>query len=174
MLSTERRDPGVATVDVDLLGGTREVGVGERAKRHRDRVRLSRWFPEDRRAARRAEAEDDRGAVVRRPLVPAGLPRRRDRFAWEEGSHAKDAAGSPLAFRAVAERDEDGITRASCPELSAGTRREPSRHSPLLVVPPRVARHAVAISGRACSKCSPCRDSRGWCPPCTWRSFRSR
>src|SRR5262249_60144320 len=121
---------------VNRLRGRRKRRISERADRNTDRRRLAMRFPEDRCAAVRAKVESHRMAAVRAAREVFGFPSRCDILAGEKCRNSKGAAGPPLAFKAMAERNYDWVSRTAHVELPTNTGCKSRCHllSPFLAV----------------------------------------
>jgi len=120
----------MAVLVVSRLGRRRERRVGERADGDDDQIRLRRFRIEDLRAAVGAEVKGVLFPVllVRHsrevPVATADL----DLLRVERRLHSERASGPTLTGEAVADRDDESITRHVQTKLTAMTGGSPSRH----------------------------------------------
>src|SRR5688572_22050154 len=122
--------PVMAVLVVARLRRRRERGVGERADRDDDQVRLRRFRVEDLRAAVGAEVERVLLLVflVRDSREVAEATRDLHLIRVERRLHPEGASGPALAGEAVADGHDEWIARDVKTKLSAVTGGGPSRH----------------------------------------------
>lgn len=125
----ERLDPIMPSLFPDRYTGRRKTWIRESPDRDRDEARPFRGLPMNGRAANWTEAERDRIAAVGDSPEFARLAHNGgDLISREPSLDAVDAAGSSLALKAMADRDEPGFALARDFKLSANASCLPRRH----------------------------------------------
>src|SRR5205809_5589569 len=107
---------------VDRPNRHREIGIREHADGNGDHVRHRRKFAEDCPAALRTEREDPFFPVIGDAYVFVAATFGAQLLRIEACLDAEDAAGSPLALKAVTNRNPNGIASRDQAKLSAAAR----------------------------------------------------
>ena len=140
LLAGKVRQPRTAPFHIDFDQWRREIGVGERADKDRDHPRPPLDLVEDHDSALGAEMHPAPIAVVGVARVAGKGTFDLDLGCRPVGIPGKGAAGPPLAFGAMADRDTFRIAAGACAESPAGAAGCTCRHDASLALPPRSER----------------------------------